>query len=215
MILIVEDTEHIRKLVKAILKNENIDIEEAVTGEEALNKIQQGNKYELILMDIMLPKIDGINTTKKIREITETPIIFLTALSDEKSQVTAYEAGADGYITKPFSKEILKSIVIRYVFKSGIVKKYGDLEINKKSGKVLMNKKEIYLTIKERDILFYLEENIGIVKTREQIISGVWGYDFTGTDRTVDKLLTRLREKLGNCSKYIKTVKAIGYKFEE
>lgn len=132
MILIVEDTEHIRKLVKAILKNENIDIEEAVTGEEALNKIQQGNKYELILMDIMLPKIDGINTTKKIREITETPIIFLTALSDEKSQITAYEAGADGYITKPFSKEILKSIVIRYVFKSGIVKKYGDLEINKK-----------------------------------------------------------------------------------
>ena len=215
MILIVEDTEHIRKLVKAILKNENIDIEEAVTGEEALNKIQQGNKYELILMDIMLPKIDGINTTKKIREITETPIIFLTALSDEKSQITAYEAGTDGYITKPFSKEILKSIVIRYVFKSGIVKKYGDLEINKKSGKVLMNKKEIYLTIKERDILFYLEENIGIVKTREQIISGVWGYDFTGTDRTVDKHLTRLREKLGNCSKYIKTVKAIGYKFEE
>lgn len=215
MILIVEDTEHIRKLVKAILKNENIDVEEAVTGEEAINKIQQGNKYELILMDVMLPKIDGINTTKKIREITETPIIFLTALSDERSQIIAYEAGADGYITKPFSKEILKSIVIRYVFKSGIVKKYGDLEINKKSGKVLMNKKEIYLTIKERDILFYLEENIGIVKTREQIISGVWGYDFTGTDRTVDKHLTRLREKLGNCSKYLKTVKAIGYKFEE
>jgi len=215
MILIVEDTEHIRKLVKAILKNENIDVEEAVTGEEAINKIQQGNKYELILMDIMLPKIDGINTTKKIREITETPIIFLTALSDEKSQVIAYEAGADGYITKPFSKEILKSIVIRYVFKSGIVKKYEDLEINKKSGKILINKKEITLTIKERDILFYLEENRGIVKTREQIILGVWGYDFTGTDRTVDKHLTRLREKLGDCSKYIKTVKAIGYKFEE
>lgn len=215
MILIVEDTEHIRKLVKAILKNENIDVKEAVTGEEAINKIQQGNKYELILMDIMLPKIDGINTTKKIREITETPIIFLTALSDEKSQVIAYEAGADGYITKPFSKEILKSIVIRYVFKSGIVKKYEDLEINKKSGKILINKKEITLTIKERDILFYLEENRGIVKTREQIILGVWGYDFTGTDRTVDKHLTRLREKLGDCSKYIKTVKAIGYKFEE
>lgn len=215
MILIVEDTEHIRKLVKAILKNENIDVEEAVTGEEAINKIQQGNKYELILMDIMLPKIDGINTTKKIREITETPIIFLTALSDEKNQIIAYEAGADGYITKPFSKEILKSIVIRYVFKSGIVKKYEDLEINKKSGKILINKKEITLTIKERDILFYLEENRGIVKTREQIILGVWGYDFTGTDRTVDKHLTRLREKLGDCSKYIKTVKAIGYKFEE
>lgn len=215
MILIVEDTEHIRKLVKAILKNENIDVEEAVTGEEAINKIQQGNKYELILMDVMLPKIDGINTTKKIREITETPIIFLTALSDERSQIIAYEAGADGYITKPFSKEILKSIVIRYVFKSGIVKKYGNLEINKKSGKVLINKEEIKLTIKERDILFYLEENKGIVKTREQIILGVWGYDFTGTDRTVDKHLTRLREKLVDCSKYIKTVKAIGYKFEE
>ena len=166
-------------------------------------------------MYIMLPKIDGISTTQKIREITETPVIFLTALSDEKNQIIAYESGADGYITKPFSKEILKSIVRRYVFKSGVIKKYGDLEINKKSGKVLLNKEEITLTIKERDILFYLEENKGIVKTREQIISGVWGYDFIGTDRTVDKHLTRLREKLNSCSKYIKTVKAIGYKFEE
>ena len=215
MILLVEDTEHIRKLVKAILKDENIEIEEAVTGEEAIDKIQQGKKYKLILMDIMLPEIDGINATKKIREITETPVIFLTALSDDKSQVMAYEAGADGYIPKPFSKEILKSIVKRYVFKSGTIKKYGDLEINEKSGKVLIKKKEIALTIKERDILFYLEENKGIVKTREQIICGVWGYDFAGTDRTVDKHLTRLREKLGDCSGYIKTVKAIGYKFEE
>ena len=212
MILIVEDTAHIRKLIKAVLKDENIEIEEAVTGEEAIDKIQQGKKYELILMDIMLPKIDGISTTQKIREIT---VIFLTALSDEKNQIIAYESGADGYITKPFSKEILKSIVRRYVFKSGVIKKYGDLEINKKSGKVLLNKEEITLTIKERDILFYLEENKGIVKTREQIISGVWGYDFIGTDRTVDKHLTRLREKLNSCSKYIKTVKAIGYKFEE
>lgn len=132
MILIVEDTAHIRKLIKAVLKDENIEIEEAVTGEEAIDKIQQGKKYELILMDIMLPKIDGISTTQKIREITETPVIFLTALSDEKNQIIAYESGADGYITKPFSKEILKSIVRRYVFKSGVIKKYGDLEINKK-----------------------------------------------------------------------------------
>ena len=99
MILIVEDTAHIRKLIKAVLKDENIEIEEAVTGEEAIDKIQQGKKYELILMDIMLPKIDGISTTQKIREITETPVIFLTALSDEKNQIIAYESGADGYIT--------------------------------------------------------------------------------------------------------------------
>ena len=90
MILIVEDTAHIRKLIKAVLKDENIEIEEAVTGEEAIDKIQQGKKYELILMDIMLPKIDGISTTQKIREITETPVIFLTALSDEKNQIIAY-----------------------------------------------------------------------------------------------------------------------------
>lgn len=122
MILIVEDTEHIRKLIKAVLKDENIEIEEVVTGEEAIDKIQQGKRYELILMDIMLPKIDGITATQKIREITKTPVIFLTALSDEKSQIIAYESGADGYITKPFSKEILKSIVRRYVFKSGVIK---------------------------------------------------------------------------------------------
>lgn len=215
MILIVEDTEHIRKLIKAVLKDENIEIDEAVDGAEAIDRIEQGIKYEIILMDIMLPKIDGVEATKKIREITETPIIFLTALSDEKSQILAYEAGADGYITKPFSKEILKSIVRRYVFKGGVSKKYGELEINKKSGKVLLEGKEIILTVKEREILFYLEENKGIVKTREQIILGVWGYDFSGTDRMVDKHLTKLREKLGSCSGYIKTVKAVGYKFEE
>ena len=215
MILIVEDTEHIRKLIRAVLKDENIEIDEAVDGAEAVDKIEQGIKYEMILMDIMLPEIDGVEATKKIREITETPIIFLTALSDEKSQILAYEAGADGYITKPFSKEILKSIVRRYVFKGGVSKKYGELEINKKSGKVLLEGKELVLTVKEREILFYLEENKGIAKTREQIILGVWGYDFSGTDRMVDKHLTKLREKLGSCSGYIKTVKAVGYKFEE
>lgn len=214
MLLLVDDTDYIRKLIKEILKGENIEVHEAVNGQQAIEKVLT-EKYDLILMDIMMPVLNGTEATKKIRRITETPIIFLTALSDEKSQVTAYDYGADGYIVKPFSKEVIKSVVKRYVFKSGLSKKYGALEINKKSGKVINNGEELKLSIKEREILFYLEENKGLVKTREDILLSVWGYDFDGIDRVIDKQITKLRSKLGDSSRYIKTVKSIGYKFED
>lgn len=215
MLLIVDDTEHIRRLIKEILKDENIKIDEAVNGQEAIEKILSGKKYDLILMDIMMPILNGVDATKHIREITEIPIIFLSALSDEKSQVTAYNYGADGYIVKPFSKEIIRSMVKRYVFKNGVTRKYGTLEINRKKGKVINNEIELILPFKEREILFYLEENKGIIKTREDILLSVWGFDFDGIDRVIDKQITKLRSKLGENSKYIKTVKSVGYKFEE
>jgi len=216
MILVVDDTDYIRKLIKEILKDENIEIDEAANGQEAIDKvISERKKYDLILIDIMMPVLDGMETTKQIRDLTEVPIIFLTALSDEKSQVMAYDYGADGYITKPFSKEVIRSVVKRYVFKSGVSKRYGTLEINKKSGEVISSEKKLKLSIKEREILFYLEENRGLVKTREEILLSIWGYDFDGTDRVVDKQITRLRRKLGENEKYLKTIKSIGYKFDE
>ena len=118
MILLVEDTLNMRKLITTILKSENIEVDEAADGEEALEKLENGNKYSLLLVDIMMPKLNGLELTREIRKFSQVPIIFITALSDEKSQILAYDAGADGYITKPFPKQLLLSIVNRYLKKT-------------------------------------------------------------------------------------------------
>lgn len=215
MILLVEDTESIRKLVKLFLKDENIEIHEAQDGIEALKYLENGNKYELLLVDIMMPNLNGLELTKEIRNFSEVPIIFLTALSDEKSQIMAYSAGADGYLTKPFSKDLLKSVIKRYLNKKKDKKQFEGLEILEDSRKILIDGEEISLAAKERELLFYLIENIAIAKNREQILNGVWGYDYFGNDRVVDNHIKKLRIKLGKYSKFIKTVKLIGYMFEE
>lgn len=213
MVLIVDDTENIRKLIKKILEKEGIEVDEAVDGEEALKKIE-GENYNLILLDIMMPKIDGLEVIKSLRKKSETPVVFISALSDEKSQVLAYDNGADGYLTKPFSKAILLSIVKR--FENRYLKPlcYENLSLNKLSRAVFIENEEIHLPAKEREILFYLEENKGIVKSRDQILDAIWGYDYFGDDRVVDKHITKLRNKLKDYSKFIKTVKSVGYKFE-
>lgn len=213
MILLVEDNMSIKLLILAILKKENIYVDEVDSGEKAIEKVRK-NKYSLILMDLMLTGISGVEATKEIRTFSQTPILFLTALTDEQSQILAYEAGADGYITKPFSNEILKSIIKRYTAKSLINHSYNGLEISKSTGSVFMNGKPLHLPAKERDLLFFLEENKGFVKSREQILNAIWGYDFEGNDRVVDKHITKLRVHLGEYSKFIKTVKLLGYKFE-
>ena len=215
MILLVEDTESIRKLVKLFLKDENIEIHEAQDGIEALKYLEEGNKYELLLVDIMMPNLNGLELTKEIRNFSEVPIIFLTALSDEKSQIMAYSAGADGYLTKPFSKDLLRSVIKRYLNKKKDKKQFEGLEILEDSRKVLIDGEEISLAAKERELLFYLIENIAIAKSREQILNGVWGYDYFGNVRVVDNHIKKLRIKLGKYSKFIKTVKLIGYMFEE
>lgn len=215
MILLVEDTESIRKLIKLFLKDENIEIHEAQDGIEALKYLEEGNKYELLLVDIMMPNLNGLELTKEIRNFSEVPIIFLTALSDEKSQIMAYSAGVDGYLTKPFSKDLLKSVIKRYLNKKKDKKQFEGLEILEDSRKVLVDGTEISLAAKERELLFYLIENIAIAKSREQILNSVWGYDYFGNDRVVDNHIKKLRIKLGKYSKFIKTVKLIGYMFEE
>lgn len=215
MVLLVEDTESIRKLVKTILNRENIELYEASNGLEALSALSSNSyNFQLILMDIMMPEMDGIETTQAIREFSQIPIIFLTALSDERSQVLSYEAGADGYITKPFSKAILLSMVKRYLSKRKEIKKFPHLELIESSKKVILDGVELSLATKENRLLFYLVENIGKVLTREQILNAIWGHDFFGTDRVVDNHIKKLRAKLGPCANYIKTVKLEGYLFE-
>ncbi|MBC2852556.1 response regulator transcription factor [Cetobacterium sp. 2G large] len=214
MILIVEDTESLRKLTRKILEKEGFSVDEAENGEIALEKISGETKYSLILLDIMMPKMDGMEFIKNLRIFSEVPVVFITALSDERSQVLAYENGADGYLTKPFSKALLLSMVKRFEQKSSKPVHYDELTLFKSSRGVFIHEKEIHLPTKERELLFYLEENKGVIKTREQILDAIWGYDFYGNDRVVDKHIAKLRDRLGESNRFIKTVKALGYKFE-
>ncbi|WP_297488137.1 response regulator transcription factor [uncultured Cetobacterium sp.] len=214
MILLVEDSIIIRKLIKEILIEKNIEIEEAENGEEALSLLKN-NIYDLIILDIMMPKMDGLELINIIRDFSNIPIIFLSALSDEKTQISAYNLGADGYITKPFSPNILISIIERYLRKKEKIEKYKSLELHFKSKKVVIEDEEIHLPIKEREILFYLANSVNVVKTRDQILNSVWGYDYYGEDRAVDKHISKLREQLGDYGGLIKTIKSIGYKFEK
>lgn len=214
MILIVEDTESLRKLTRKILEKEGFSVDEAENGEIALEKISGETKYSLILLDIMMPKMDGMEFIKNLRIFSEVPVVFITALSDERSQVLAYENGADGYLTKPFSKALLLSMVKRFEQKSSKPVHYDELTLFKSSRGVFIHGEEIHLPTKERELLFYLEENKGVIKTREQILDAIWGYDFYGNDRVVDKHIAKLRDKLGESNRFIKTVKALGYKFE-
>lgn len=214
MILIVEDTESLRKLTRKILEKEGFSVDEAENGEIALEKISGETKYSLILLDIMMPKMDGMEFIKNLRIFSEVPVVFITALSDERSQVLAYENGADGYLTKPFSKALLLSMVKRFEQKSSKPVHYDELTLFKSSRGVFIHGEEIHLPTKERELLFYLEENKGVIKTRKQILDAIWGYDFYGNDRVVDKHIAKLRDKLGESNRFIKTVKALGYKFE-
>ncbi|WP_432204687.1 response regulator transcription factor [Cetobacterium somerae] len=214
MILVVEDTLSLRKLTRTILEKDGFSVDEAENGEIALEKINSGTKYTLILLDIMMPKMNGMEFIKKLREFSETPVVFITALSDERSQILAYENGADGYLTKPFSKALLLSMANRFHQKSVKPLIFENLTLIKSSRGVFLSEEELHLPTKERELLFYLVENIGIIKTREQILDAIWGYDFYGNDRVVDKHIAKLRDRLGECSKFIKTVKALGYKFE-
>lgn len=214
MILIVEDTESLRKLTRKILEKEGLSIDEAENGEIALEKVSGETKYSLILLDIMMPKMNGLEFIKELRNFSEVPVVFITALSDERSQVLAYENGADGYLTKPFSKPLLISMVKRFEQKASKPVQYDELTLFKSSRGVLIHGEELHLPTKEREILFYLEENKGAIKTREQILDAIWGYDFYGNDRVIDKHIAKLRDRLGECSRFIKTVKALGYKFE-
>ena len=214
MILIVEDTESLRKLTRKILEKEGFSVDEAENGEIAFEKISGETKYSLILLDIMMPKMDGLEFIKNLRAFSEVTVVFVTALSDERSQVLAYENGADGYLTKPFSKPILLSMVKRFEQKSAKPVNYDELTLSKSSRGVFINDEEIHLPTKERELLFYLEENKGVIKTREQILDAIWGYDFYGNDRVVDKHIAKLRDRLGESSRFIKTVKALGYMVE-
>jgi len=218
-ILIVDDEARMRKIIRDFLIAKDYLVLEAGNGEEALDIMYKDNKIDLVILDVMMPKMDGWETCREIRKFSKVPIIMLTAKSDESDELLGYDLGIDEYITKPFSPKILVAridAILRRTNKIGAedVLEAGDLVINKTSHVVTVKGEPVELSFKEFELLCYFVENKGIALSREKILNSVWNYDYFGDARTIDTHVKKIRSKLGECGDYIKTIWGMGYKFE-
>lgn len=224
-ILVVDDEAKIREVIKEYASFDGFNVTEAVDGMDAINKCKK-EMFDLIIMDVMMPKLDGFSAIKEIRKTSTTPVIMLSARSEEYDKLFGFEIGVDDYVTKPFSpKELMARVnaVLSRVSKSkenaSETKKkefvYEDLKIDMLGRVVYLKSKKLELTPKEYDLLVYLVINKNIALSREKILNEVWGYDFFGEDRTVDTHIKMLRNSIGKYRKNIVTVRGMGYKFEE
>lgn len=221
-ILIVDDEAHIREVIREYAEFEGHEVDEACDGMEAVEKAK-ANDYDMIIMDVMMPKLDGYSACKEIRKIKSTPVLMLSARGEEYDKLFGFEIGIDDYVVKPFSpKEVMARI-------NAIVKrnsagttsqpaaetaKFEGLEINFTSRDVFIDGEKVALTPKEYDLLFYLVRNKNIALTRNRLLEEVWGYDFFGDDRTIDTHIKMLRNNLGPYRKFVVTLRGMGYKFE-
>ena len=219
-VLVVDDDKAIVEAIEIYLRGEGYNIFKAYDGAEALEVIKE-EEIHLIIMDIMMPKMDGTRATLKIREEKEIPIIMLSAKSEDTDKILGLNIGADDYVTKPFSPKILiakiKALLKRTVSDDddfNPTQDYNGLTINKLAHEVKINNEALTLSPKEFELLVYLSDNMGISLSRDVILDNVWGIDYYGDLRTVDTNIKRLREKLGTKSNYIITVRGSGYKFE-
>ena len=218
-ILVVDDEKMIRNVIKEYAEFDGFEVTEAEDGMEAV-EICRREDFDLIVMDIMMPRLDGYSAIKEIRKTKQIPVIMLSARGEEYDKLFGFEIGIDDYIVKPFSpKELLARI--KAVLKRAAAKeqpmdiiRYEGLEINVTGREVSVDGKPVSLTPKEYDLLFYLVRNKGIALSREKLLEEVWGYDFFGDDRTVDTHIKMLRNSLGEYRKFIKTLRGMGYKFE-
>ena len=218
-VLIVDDEARMRKIIKDFLMAKNFTILEAADGEEALKVFEENqNKIDLILLDVMMPKLDGWSVLRQIRQNSKVPIIMLTARGEEQDELFGFELGVDEYISKPFSPKILvarvEAILKRTQGDTKEVKDCGGIEIDKEGRTVSVDGKNIELSLREYELLVYLIENENIALSRDKILNNVWNYDYYGDSRTIDSHVKKLRHKLGKRGKYIKTIRGIGYKFE-
>lgn len=216
-ILVVDDEEMIREVIKEYSINEGFIVEEADNGRDAAFKVKN-NDYDLIIMDIMMPHMDGYTAIKEIKKIKNIPVIVLSARGEEYDKLTGFDIGIDDYVTKPFSpKELMARIKAVSKRNSNIkedIFKYEDLQVDYKAREVKIDNKHINLTPKEYELLTYFIENKNIALSREQLLSKLWGYDFFGDDRTIDTHIKMLRNNLGKYRDMIVTVRTVGYKFE-
>ena len=217
-ILVVDDESRMRKLVRDFLVKSNFEVLEAGDGEEALNIFYKDKDIALIILDVMMPKMDGWQVCREIRVNSKVPIIMLTARGDERDELQGFQLGVDEYISKPFSPKILVARVEAILRRSnnavGEVMNVGGIEINKAAHQVTIDGKPIELSYKEFELLTYFVENQGIALSREKILNNVWNYDYFGDARTIDTHVKKLRSKLGEKGDYIKTIWGMGYKFE-
>lgn len=215
-VLIVDDEELIREVIKEYLKLEKIDYLEASDGYEAINLVKN-NTFDVVIMDIMMPKMDGYTAVKEIRKFSNVPFIMLSARSEEYDKLTCFDIGVDDYVTKPFSpRELIARIkaVTKRNQSTNAFYTFQGLEIDTNAHEVYVDKEKIYLTPKEYDLLLYFIENKNIALSRENLLENIWGYDFYGDDRTVDTHVKTLRNNLGKYRDFIVTIRKVGYKFE-
>ena len=218
-VLMVDDESRMRKLVSDFLTRKGYQVIEAGDGEEAIDKFYEDKNISLVILDVMMPKMNGWDTCRQIRKNSNVPIIMLTAKSDEASELNGFDCGADEYISKPFSPKILTARVdalIRrsYSIDSSEMIDVGGIVINKAAHIVKINDEEIELSFKEFELLTYFVDNKGIALSREKILNNVWNCDYFGDARTIDTHVKKLRKKLGDKGDYIKTIWGMGYKFE-
>ena len=218
-ILIVDDESRMRKLIKDFLTAKEYKILEAEDGEKALQVFEENSeKIDLILLDVMMPKLDGWSVLRQIRQTSKVPIIMLTARGEEQDELFGFELGVDEYISKPFSPKILlarvEAILKRTQGETKEVKEYGGIEIDKEGRTVTVDGKVLELSLREYELLIYLVENENIALSRDKILNNVWNYDYYGDSRTIDSHIKKIRHKLGKRGKYIKTMRGVGYKFE-
>ena len=215
-ILVVDDEELIRGVIKEYLVLENYKVYEAINGEDAIEKFRN-NKIDLVIMDIMMPKMDGYSACREIKKIKDVPFIMLSARNEEFDKLLGFELGIDDYVTKPFSpKELMARIKAVLKRKSGnnVTMSVAGIKIDDIAHEVTVDDKAIELTPKEYELLKYLVQNKNIALSRENLLSNIWGYDFYGDDRTIDTHIKTLRSHLGPYRNLIKTVREVGYKLE-
>ena len=218
-ILVVDDEARMRKLIKDFLVAKGFQILEAEDGEKALEIFETNkSKIDLILLDVMMPKLDGWSVLRQIRQDSKVPIIMLTARGEEQDELFGFELGVDEYISKPFSPKILvarvEAILKRTKKQEKDVKDYGGITIDKEGRTVKVDGKDIELSLREYELLVYLVENENIALSRDKILNNVWNYDYYGDSRTIDSHIKKIRHKLGKKGKYIQTMRGVGYKFE-
>ena len=218
-ILIVDDELRMRKLIKDFLVKEGSLTIEAKDGEEAIEVFQQNKKkIDLVLLDVMMPKIDGWTVLREIRKDSNVPVIMLTARGEEQDELFGFELGVDEYISKPFSPKILvarvEAILNRINGNKNKIKDYAGIIIDEGGRTVSMDGKVLELSLREYELLKYLLDNENIALSRDKILNNVWNYDYYGDSRTIDSHIKKIRHKLGKRGKYIKTIRGIGYKFE-
>lgn len=220
-ILVVDDEQRMRTLIKDFLEQKGYRILQAKDGEEALEIFDiEKDSVSLIILDVMMPKLDGWSVLRQIRQTSEIPIIMLTARGEEQDELFGFELGVDEYISKPFSPKILVARVEAILKRGKDLENSKDnnitsgIEIDDKARTVTVDGKNVDMSLREYELLKYLLDNVGIALSRDKILNNVWNYDYYGDSRTIDSHIKKIRHKLGKKGKYIKTVRGIGYKFE-